>query len=382
VKQERPLRLFADAHVFDGAYQGTRSFLLGLYTALAKDPGIEIYLGANDTDGLRRSFGTVAARIRFIRYKSNSRMRRLLWEIPRILRTNGIDYAHFQYVSPLLKVCPYIVTTHDILFEEQGASFPLRYRLVRSPLFRRSAHRADILTTVSNYAAASICRHYKLAPAALSVIPNAVNSAEYSPELPNAARSRIRNRYGFDRYLLNVSRLEPRKNQELLVAAFSQLGLAARGYHLVLIGARSLPVPALDAALAKLSAEEKEAVLLLENVTPTELQHWYQGAALFLYPSQGEGFGIPPLEAAAARVPVLCSNTTAMADFDFFAEDHIDPSDRDRFIQRIALLLREPPTAGELEKRANTVMQRYSWESSARLLLELVRQHRAQNNCA
>jgi glycosyltransferase involved in cell wall biosynthesis len=376
VKQQEPIRVFADAHVFDGIYQGTRSFLLGLYTALSQEPGLELYLGANDPERLRAAFGSAADRIRFLRYRSNSRLRRLLWEIPRLLEANGIDYAHFQYVAPLRKTCSFIVTTHDILFEELAGSFPGSYRLLRRPLFRRSARKADILTTVSDYAAASICRHYGLPAAGMGVVPNAVNFAA-QPDA-TAARARIRQAHGFDRYILNVSRIEPRKNQQLLVEAFRRLGLAQQGYRLLLIGARSLPVPALEAALGKLGPEEKAAVLFFENVSPANLQDWYHGASLFAYPSQGEGFGIPPLEAAAAQVPVLCSNLTALADFDFFGPDHLDPFERESFIERIGELLQHPTDAGELERRAAIVAGRYSWEASARTFVELIRKHRSQ----
>ncbi|RYY67001.1 MAG: glycosyltransferase family 1 protein [Chitinophagaceae bacterium] len=373
-----PIRIFADAHVFDGPYQGTRTFLQGLYTELAAAPGVNVYLGAQDVASLRRAFAPVADRIGFVPYQSRSRYGRLLWEIPQLLRRHQIDYAHFQYVAPLRRTCPYIVTTHDLLFEEIPAAFPRPYRHLRRHLFRRSALRADIRTTVSRYAVDSISRQYGLGNDSLTLVPNAVTPFHWSPDLRSAARKRLHAQHGTVRYLLCVSRLEPRKNQQLLVKIFQQLGLARQGYQLVLIGCRSLPVPELDAALAALDDDTRAAILLLQDVPDNVLRDWYLGAELFLYPSLGEGFGIPPLEAALARVPVLCSDRTALSDFRFFGPDLVDPSDENAFAGRVAELLRQPTSEAVLERRADFITEHYSWQSSAQQFLDRIWQHRAQ----
>ncbi|RYD88828.1 MAG: hypothetical protein EOP50_18460 [Sphingobacteriales bacterium] len=206
MSNEQPIRLFADAHVFDGPYQGTRTFLLGLYTELAQQEGIEVYLGAQDCATLRRSFAPVAGRIHFISYQSRSRYGRLLRELPALLQEHRIDYAHFQYAAPLRKVCAYIVTTHDLLFEELKPSFHFVYRHLRRRWFRHSALQADLLTSVSGYAACSIARHYRLPVQQISIVPNAVPALPVSKEQQHAARRRLRARYGVERYLLCVSR--------------------------------------------------------------------------------------------------------------------------------------------------------------------------------
>ncbi|RYY62972.1 MAG: glycosyltransferase family 1 protein [Chitinophagaceae bacterium] len=374
-----PIRLFADAHVFDGPYQGTRTFIQGLYSELAAAPGVNVYLAAQDVAALRRAFGPVADRIHFLSYRSRSRYGRLLWEIPQLLRRHRIDYAHFQYVAPPRRTCSYIVTTHDLLFEEIPAAFPFPYRHLRRHLFRRSVLRADIRTTVSQYAVESITRRYGLGNDSLTLVPNAVTPFRWTPDLRSAARERILAQHGTGRYLLCVSRLEPRKNQQLLVKIFQQLGLARQGYQLVLIGSRSLPVPELDTVLAALDSDTRAAILQLQDVPDNALRDWYLGAELFLYPSLGEGFGIPPLEAALARVPVLCSDRTALSDFRFFGPDLVDPSDENAFAGRVAELLRQPTSEAVLKQRADFITEHYSWQSSAQLFLDRIRQHRAQN---
>jgi glycosyltransferase involved in cell wall biosynthesis len=71
-----------------------------------------------------------------------------------------------------------------------------------------------------------------------------------------------------------------------------------------------------------LNPEQRKLFYWIEQVEQADLNNFYLASRLFVYPSKAEGFGIPPLEAAGFHCPVLCSNATAMKDFDFF-EPHI-----------------------------------------------------------
>src|SRR6185369_10843899 len=118
------IKLFVDAHVFDSEFQGTRTFIKGIYTALAGQPGLTIYMAAFDIDNLRKNFPD-QNNIVFIKYKSASGFRRLISDIPAIIRKYDIQYAHFQYITPLFKNCRFITTTHDVIFNEYPAEFSL-----------------------------------------------------------------------------------------------------------------------------------------------------------------------------------------------------------------------------------------------------------------
>ena len=138
------IKIFVDAHVFDGEFQGTRTFIKGIYSILAEKSDLQIFLAAHDIENLRSEFAK-NEKIVFIQYKTRSSLTRLLYEIPSILRKYEIHYAHFQYISPFIKRCRYIVTIHDLLFMEYPREFPLLYRLTRSIIFKRSTATADIV---------------------------------------------------------------------------------------------------------------------------------------------------------------------------------------------------------------------------------------------
>lgn len=307
------MRLLVDAHVLDGKYQGTRTYIEGIYRNMVRHEDIEFYFAAVDTDNLERTFGA-ASNIHYVKLKSRSKMERLAVEFPLIIRKHGIDCAHFQYISPLVKTCKEIVTIHDLLFLDYPEYFPWMYRVKNKFLFRRSARRADLLLTVSPFSRDEIVRHFCIPEGAIKITPNGVTLLASGMALPD-----VKNKFGLDRFIMTVSRIEPRKNHQLLLQAWVELKLYEQGIKLVFVGAKDMANKAFSSYYGLLPQTVKDNVVMVAASYP-ELMALYKTADLFVFPSLAEGFGIPPLEAAAMGCPVLCSNQTAMADFDFFGE--------------------------------------------------------------
>ena len=308
---DKKLRIFVDAHCFDGGFQGSRTFIKGIYAALPLPDEISVYLGAHDIENLKREFPNIPEQ-HFIRYKSRHAFFRLGFEIPYLLKKFKIDYAHFQYISPLFNYCKYIVTTHDILFEEFPDEFPLGYRMIRSFLFRICLKQAHIKTTPSRYCRERITALYHIHPEALQIIPNGVDKGFFSVMQDRSEASHIiQLKYRVHNYILFVSRIEPRKNHQLLLETYLELELYKQGVSLVFIGESALRYLAFAEQLNTLSAEIKRFIFYFPSISQEDLVFFYQAARLMVYPSKAEGFGIPPLQAAALRTPVFCANTTA-----------------------------------------------------------------------
>jgi glycosyltransferase involved in cell wall biosynthesis len=371
VKQDQPIRLFVDAHVFDDLPQGTRTFIKEIYLRLAGKPGIRLYFGACDTDHLATIFPP-GDNIVLVRFSSRSGLRRLLFDIPAIVRKYRIDYAHFQYMTPLWKNCRQIVTIHDVIFNDFPEEFSWSYRFRKRLLYGLSAWRSDILTTVSEFSKGSIRKFLHTGEKPVYVIPNGVSEKFFLPFDRQQAARRIKENYGVENYILYVSRIEPRKNHLLVLQAWLELKLYEQDIPLVFLGHETIPVPQLDRLLAGLSPQIRHFILINSQVKDDDLLDMYRAARLFVYPSKAEGFGIPPLEAAALRIPVLCSNTSAMKDFSFFGENHIDPYDYAAFKKRLQEILASPTDKAFLEAVAQTIHSDYSWEGSALKLYNLL----------
>lgn len=351
------LKIFVDCHVFDGNFQGTTTYLKGLYTELIKDENVQFYLAAKNIVFLETVFGK-HNNVTYISYQSNNKFFRLLYDIPRIIKQNKIDYAHFQYVVPPIKNCKFIVTIHDVLFLDFPQYFPLSYQIKNKFLFEKSAQNSEIVLTVSEYSKNQIQKHFNIKN--VTVTPNAVDPVFFESFDKTAIKEKIKNNYGIGNYFLFVSRWEPRKNHFRLLKAFVE-DKHYHNYNLVFIGDKAIEDKAYNDYYHSLSVEIKNTIIKLRKVSFEELVMLVRGADLSIYPSIAEGFGIPPLESLAANVPTICSNTTAMSDFLFLEDCLFNPLDLADIKNKISLALIDTKTAQKREK----MMSEFNWEKAA-----------------
>ena len=87
----------------------------------------------------------------------------------------------------------------------------------------------------------------------------------------------------------------------------------------------------------------------------------YAGAALFLYPSIYEGFGLPPLEAMASGVPVLVSGSSCLPEVGGDAPRYVNPDDIDSFAESIEESLVDEAWRSEAARRGLERARQFSW---------------------
>jgi glycosyltransferase involved in cell wall biosynthesis len=365
----KPMKIFVDAHVFDGKYQGTTTYIKGLYSALALNPDFDITLAANNIENLQREFPN--PNFRFIKFPSHSKIKRLAWDIPQLIKKGKYDYAHFQYITPLQKKCTYINTIHDLLFLDFPKYFPLKYRISKALTFGFSAFRSDIICTVSNYSKLSLINHFKIKDTKIVITPNAVEPFKN-------ITTNISDKIGTRKFILYVSRVEPRKNHISLLKAFVELKLYEQDYNLIFIGkANDVEANEYVSYWTNLPTNISQHVLHFEDISTDELQSFYQKASLFVYPSFAEGFGIPPLEAGIANCKVICSNQTAMNDFTFFNQYSFNPNNVEELKAKIVTLL---STTEEYpyEIIHKAIVDKYNWETIAQEFGEILKKQKGR----
>jgi glycosyltransferase involved in cell wall biosynthesis len=361
-------KLFVDGRSFDTEYQGTRTYIENLYRVIDQIGDFKVFM-ASENPAFTQTFFPGARSMEFVAYKTRSKLARAFNEIPAMVRRYKADASHFQYVLPPVRRTVKIVTIHDILFKDFPEEFSLGYKLIKGASFSRSAKKADVLTTVSEYSRKALSTHFGLPLQNIHVVPNGVGPFYFQEYEKSATIEAVEKKFGFRDYLLYVSRLEPRKNQLSLLEAFLELELYRKGKALVFVGKKSMDIPLLDDRLSSLDSNVRRSIHFLENIPNEELRLLYQAAELFVYPSKAEGFGIPPLEAAALGIPTICSNATAMADFSFFGKYHIKP-EKGCIKQAIEQFYtnKEP----EIKNITRVIKEHYSWEHAAMKLNQLV----------
>ncbi len=358
------MKIFVDGYLLNREYQGTRTYITELYKALSVlDKSIKITYGIDDlTDELKNEFRDFPT-IGFYVFKEKNKWKRMFTEYAELSR--NYDYMHFQYIIPFRKAnqkCKYINTIHDVLFLDFKKDFPFFYRLSRRILFGWSAKKCDLLLTVSEYSKKRISTHFNLNLEDIYTTPNGVNEKFLKNYNKSQVQKIIENKYKIKKYILYVSRIEPRKNQLQLLKLFVNTKKVNQEYQLVFVGKKSLEADEFSTYFNSLDHSIKNKIKYFEQIENEFLVDIYKAADFFVYPSLCEGFGIPPLEAGAAEIPVLCNNATALSDFGMFKTYLIDfnteklPSIFEEFVMN---------NQSDLKSIKSEISKKYTWEASA-----------------
>jgi glycosyltransferase involved in cell wall biosynthesis len=352
--------ILVDGHVLDGKPQGSCAYLAGLYCALAETGAVDVKIAAYSAESLAR-WQVHGENIDWVPLATQSKCRRLGIEMARLQARISPDFAHFQYVTPLVKGCRWINTLHDLLFLDYPQFFPFSYRLQNAALFRLSALRSDVILTVSEYSRDALHRHFGIDKARIHVTRNALDGFFGAPDVPVE---------GLDagRFIVYVSRFEPRKNQHTLVHAFADLqGALPPDFRLVLVGYPALAYPELDSALCAAGHDVK----VFQEISHAQLTWLYRHAAGSIYPSRAEGFGMPVIEAVAAGGLSYCADNTAMSELTAYVHGTFDACSVEEIRAIIGRIVDGRDTAACAENQARTVAA-FSWRAAAETLLRAI----------
>lgn len=359
------VKILVDCHVFDGKPQGTTTYLKGLYLELIKDGSIDFYFAALDINNIKNIFG-IQSNIYYVQLKSNNKLKRLLIEYPLIIKKNKIDFAHFQYVVPPIKLCKYINTIHDVLFLDYPEYFPLTYKIKNRILFQFSSWISDFNLTVSKYSQKQISKHFKVKN--VYITPNAVANQFFERFDKNKVEIDVYKKFGLQNYLLFVSRREPRKNHLTLLKTFVEYKHFEK-FQLVFIGSLDIIDVDYEQYYSSLDNSIKQKIVVIEKINDQELLSITRAARVSIYPSFAEGFGIPPLESLACGIPTICSNTTAMSDFSFIQDYLFNPKSTKDLNKKLIKAIESKAECSVIEEMKTI----YSWKKSALVLQKLIK---------
>jgi alpha-1,3-rhamnosyl/mannosyltransferase len=206
---------------------------------------------------------------------------------------------------------PSVCTFHDLsVFTWGHCHPPERVKYMRKEI-ALTLKRASMLITDSEYTRQEIATYFGWPLAKIRSVPLA-SSVDFRPRAADElAQTLEKSTLLADGYSLYVGTIEPRKNLEVLLDAYSMLPKSVRQrWPLVLIGHRGWSSEHLH---AKIEVAIREGwARYLGFVNAEELPLIYAGARLFVFPSLYEGFGLPVLEAMASGIPVVCSNASTL----------------------------------------------------------------------
>ena len=287
--------------------------------------------------------------------------------LPGLARRAGIDVLHsLASTAPVRGRFRRVVTIHDMLYKVVPEAHFGILGLGMRVLVPAAAHRSHRVIAISQSTAADVRRFLHVAPERIDVIPEGVGATPAAaPEAADVLRAR--HALGDRHVVLSVSAKRPHKNLMRLLAALAEIP-AERRPVLVVPG---YPTP-YEIQLRERARQLGVAgdVRLLDWVSGAELEGLYALAAVFVFPSLYEGFGLPVLEAMRRGVPVACSDRSSLPEVAGDAALLFDPEDPAAITAAIERVLGDPAQSARLRDAGRAQAARFTWEACARATLE------------
>lgn len=255
-----------------------------------------------------------------------------------------------------------LTVIHDAVIYRMPEHFSANYRRLHQTLGRVLAIRSR-LATVSRFSQSELSSVLGLAAERICVIPNGADHIRRV--IPDDA---VTTRLGLERdgYFLFVGSPAPHKNLMTALKAFGDL--AEPSMKFVVVGAAKSKVFGTD------GLEAGPNVVFTGRLTDGEIAGLYRQARAFVFPSLYEGFGIPPLEAMVHACPVIASDIGPCREVCDDAALFFPPKDAATLTAAMRRLIDEPQTAQALREKAVSRAHHYSWDASARMLLDRLSQ--------
>ena len=352
---------------------GISRYIGSIASRLPDVPGDERYL-LYTNEGLRRWPGVEGPRLRIMPslFPTTAPIARILWEqlvLPALAMKNGLDLLHCPLnVQPVTVACPVVLTIHDLTFIHYPDRFSVVKRRYLATLTRYSARRARRILADSAATRDDVVQAFGIPADRVDVVYPAYDSDFRPYDLGDAqdaaALTEFRRRHGLaERVIFYQGTLEPRKNVDRLVHAYARLVERGLPHQLVLAGGKGWQYEAIFAAIEQHGLQRR---VLLPGYVPREEQPlWYNSAELFVYPSQYEGFGLPPLEAMACGVPVVTSNASSLPEVVGSAGTTVNVDNVEALAEAMVAVLLDPYKAQAMREAGLQRAATFTWEAAA-----------------
>ncbi len=286
---------------------------------------------------------------------------------------NRVDLIHAtDHYVPRCKPAPMVATLMDAIPLSHPQWLRSEFRDIKNFLWKRAANWADEVITISAYSKIELSNWAGISLDKITVIPLAVDERWFN-SVSSDAFARVRQLYQLpETFFISVGTLQPRKNVESTIWAHRALSPAERiRTPLIIIGRTGWKCEEVMRLIEEDSASG--AVRWLKHVPDADLLPVLKLASALVFPSLGEGFGLPVLEAFAASVPVISSNTTSLPEVTGEAAISLNPLDIDAIARAMQQVLEDQSLVLMLKQRGLARAKEFTWRACADATLQVYR---------
>jgi alpha-1,3-rhamnosyl/mannosyltransferase len=277
-----------------------------------------------------------------------------------------------DHFIPRLKKTPLVATLMDAIPISHPEWASAEYRAIKNYFWTKTAQWADQVITISAFSKSQVAEHFRIPSDRIVSIPLGVDQRWFR-EVPKEGIKDALDRYQLpSSFFLSIGTLQPRKNIERLVSAYQSLpGKVRAEVPLVIVGRSGWGCDKLVSDLQ--SQAFGKSVIWLQHLPGDDLIALMKGATAFVFPSLFEGFGLPVLEAFAAGIPVIASNTTSLPEVAGDCAILVDPLDTSSIAQGMLRLLEDSHLSASLVDKGRARATQFSWDRTAASTLKVYR---------
>jgi glycosyltransferase involved in cell wall biosynthesis len=333
------VRIAIDGRELQGQPTGVGRFLKGVMAAWETSPN--------------------ARRHEFVTLTPTSRRGSTAWEqlsLPRLVRAARADVLFAPaYTGPIRCPVPMVVAIYDVSFAARPDWFGWREGTRRRLVTRLAARRAARVLTTSHFSREEISRRLDVTPSKIDVIYPGVDPA------PSGSAD--------ENLVLYVGSIFTRRHIPELVRGFAEIARRRPDARLEIVGDNRTS-PRLDVGALVRASGAADRITLRSYVPDEALVSLYGRARAFVFLSEYEGFGLTPLEALAAGVPIVVLDTPVAREVYGDAALYVPRADPATVAGALDQVLGDEEERARIRTAAARLLPRYSWHTCAAKVLD------------
>lgn len=278
---------------------------------------------------------------------------------------------HFNILA--LRKTPRVITFHDLSFLHHPRFFSRKQRFWHwLQHYKHQAESAQKIIAVSEFTKSDIVNLLGVPEEKINVVYSGI--AETFRPQSGAERKNFKKTWRIDfPFILYLGTLEPRKNVEAVIRAFTIVKKqpALKNLRLIIAGRRGWLYKNILTEAQK--SPYRDHIIFKRTLADRDRAALMDAAEVFVFPSFFEGFGFPPLEAQACGTPVIVSNRTSLLEVMGKSALYINPWRVTELAENIEYLLLNPEKHKLFADRGRRNARRFNWRKTANETLEIFR---------
>ncbi len=276
------------------------------------------------------------------------------------------DLVHFTMPQqPLLYLRPKVTTIHDLILlrfknvQKSKLDFAIKQFVFRY-FVKVVARQSKIVLTVTDFVKKDIADY-------TGISPDKIVRTHLSAD-KIAGKSRSIEILSKKRFIFYVGTGHVHKNLPRVLQAFEVLKQTHPDLELAFAGKKTIHYERLELLAAAM--EDSKSIHVLGFISDEQLKWLYENAAVYVFATLDEGFGLPGLEAMQYDVPVAASNVSCLPEVYGDSVEYFNPLDPTDIARGVATILDDKRYANSLVSRGHKQLQKYSWQTMAKQVHE------------